>query len=177
MTAKACPGAGEGEGTLTSTVLSHQPSAGSSRANNGALQHKARGEKEQRYGSCTWHQWARWMERHRVGKHQHMPQPPRQAAHHSLQKTGTSSSAKTGLGQGAHTEEWEPLCDDCQPSHLHRGPKRPAIRGMHVWERAVLASKAQRQWPNSEVSSDWLPGRPYQLVHSYPANSNSGNTC
>lgn len=43
---------------------------------------------------------------------------------------------------GAHMEEWESLCDDGQPSHLHRGPKRPAIRGMHACERAVLASKA-----------------------------------
>lgn len=73
-------------------------------------------------------------------------------------------------------EEQESLCNDCQPSHLHRGPKRPAARGMHAWERAALASKAQRQWPNAKVTSDWLPGSPYQLVHSYPANSNSDDT-
>lgn len=171
------PGAGEAAGIPTSTTLSLQPSPDSNRANNGAPGHRQGERKDTAIRAACGTDAASWTGK-LPGRGTPACTPAALPDSFPLRPTNWHILiCKSRFGAGGHRWRNRNLCDECQPSHLHKGPKRQAVGGMHLWERAASARKAQRLWPNAKASSDWLPGTLYQLAHNYTANSSSDDTC
>lgn len=158
----ACPGAGQAAGTPTSTVLNLQPWSNSSRANNRALSH-GQGEWKDRDGSRAGTEQAAGQEHCWAEENQpaHAPAPCQQLP---LPLADWHISAFKGMFWAVGTRGKRAISVQWLLAKPLRGVKWPAVRAMCVWERAALASKAQRQWPIAKVSFYWLPGSLYQPV-------------